>query len=579
MELKYKKHAKYMAIACLIIVLIGQFFLFFIFGFNFDFIDILFLALQLSIVILIPIGFRKIGRKSEKQLYITNKKIYVDQKYSNIDTIDSINLKSLKAIIFKKKRMDKGEDVGTIEFIPEYSALKLNLFTFSTMPGISKLQTVIESIIYDYADIEDRWDIIKNKLNIQFPYECKLSSQILDKINEKSKKRTIHIFLLIPLIIFGIIMIPITINAANNSLFRLLYYITFLPLAFGTIYSIYYIIQKRKWKKNASSQNSILVLDTDKISLINYGSSENIQFNSSTTLDFFKIEKWGSGPLKWKENLDGIIIKSSFDSTQELRFGPIDLFPDVFEAFFCYLIKWKKDKGLLLSKEKILKQESESIKQISEETKKEYPIKEFEFKKIEELRMEPISSLDPIYTDYKLHLDSDEEIFFIYEEKARFKKMILISSAILAVSLIIYITLIITNLRYATFLFSLLYIFSMVFCTISSICLCGGARSKYKMGNMKYIFTDKKILVDYPTGFCKINYNNISSIIQRPALRGNYVIEINLKTPIENNPYVAKSGRFAHLNEDKFHIYKIPPNNNLIEKLRVLNEKAQKEID
>ncbi len=579
MEQEYKRMSKFMIISLLIIFLIFQIVSILLFGFRLSFFSIFLTLLPFSVILLTPIIFKKLGTSSDKFLYITNKKIYVDQKYRKIDSIDSIDLKSLRAVVLKKKRSDKGEDVGTLEFIPEYTALRHSLFTFSTIPDVSKLQTVIESIIYEYADIETRWNIIKNKLNIQFPYECKVSSQILDKINEKSKKRTIHIFLLMPLIIFGIIMIPITLSAAKEGLFRLLFYVTFLPLIFGISYTVYYILQKKNWKKKVSDKNSLFILDSDRVILKNNNSLEEILFDSSTTLGFFKIEKWGSGQLKWRENLDGITIKSSFDPSQELKFGPIDFFPDIFEAFFCYMIKWKADKGFLLSKAQILSQQSEDIKQISEEIKKEYPIKDFEFKTTEGLKMTSLSNLDPLYIDYKIHLDSDEEIFFTFEEKARYKKMILISTAILAVSLITYITLIITNLRYATFLFSLLYIFSIVFCTISSCCLFGGARAKFKMGDMKYIFTNKKILVDYPTGFCEINYNNISSIIQRPALRGNYLIEINLKTPIENNPYVAKRGRFAHLNEDKFNIYKIPPNNNLIEKLRLLNEKAQKEID
>ena len=164
---------------------------------------------------------------------------------------------------------------------------------------------------------------------------------------------------------------------------------------------------------------------------------------------------------------------------------------------------------------------------------------------LKELKLLPINKSDPIYINYKNKLGTDEAIFFTYEDIKKHQKMIIISSFILVISLIIFISLNIANLRYASIFFFLLFVFSPVFCCLSSVCLCSGLRTKYKIGDLNYIFTDKKIIVDFRTGFCEIFYHNISSIIQKSTVRGNYVIEINLMKPIENNPFVPKRGRFC----------------------------------
>ncbi|MHA1439208.1 MAG: hypothetical protein ACTSPD_16675 [Promethearchaeota archaeon] len=531
---------------------------------------------------------------SESNICFTDKAIYHSFKFRYMENVDSTSLPYLKAVIFSKKKWDKGKDKGTIEFIPEYNPLQRQSFILTCIPNMSELQKIIESIIYLYGNIEKRWEDIKLKLKLQIPFEIKISQELTRNLSRKKKQNIILIPFTILLILFGIFMFPIIFNQKNNEYFELYLYIAMIPLITGLILLISAIYKLTTWNNRAIDLDNVLTIDSDKIILSQGNSAKTINLNDKIVLNFLSIQKLMRKAVKWDEYYDGIEIKPSYDSKDKIKFGPIDRFVDIYEFLFTYLLKWKADHGFLLKKEELLNINQQKFDFMHKDVKNGFLAKKLAQKvtpqttrkmataaspkKKKEIDIAFIDKSDLLYKKYDSVLDSDEKIYLKYIPPPKSKAVPISSIIVIIVSIIIYILYIfidIHEMSHATYLFfAIVAPLSFLMCCTSSICLYINSASRLRMGNALHLFTDRKIIVETRFEFCIIPYNKITSIVRLGRSKKKYHIQITTSMPIENNPYAITKGRFKGLNENLYFIKKIPFDNDLIDKISYFKENA-----
>jgi len=498
-------------------------------------------------------------------LVITDEKIYFDRQIRQYESIETLNLSSLKAVKFKVKRYNIEKNIGNVEFIPDYDKPSRTSLKVTHISNFMKVQQRIESIIYEYIDVDKKWEEFKKK--ITFPYEFKLSSEKYRELVKKSWKFSIYYILLFTVSGLSFFSMQFIDILENRFIFTGILIVALSGL-FGLPFLIGFIIMKRRNK----SLNDALILYEDNIRLIVDNGLVKIPFTPTTSLDFCKLKQVNKSMNRWKELLDCITIKESYDNDNQIRFGPIENFPEVYKLIFITLLRWKKENGHLLPKSQIIDRSIE-VSGSPQPTSEITPI-EIIPKKSSSLEIIPKPNSDLIYKEYKVRLEPGEKIYTSFKPKLKSsKKSLIIELTIFIFSMIMFISLYFSPTETWTVVTILIQTFSGIICCFSSIFVMTSITTSYKLKDLKIIITDRKIIYDSYSDFCIVPYEKISSIIRRNKRYGRYKIEIKLIEPIPNNPYAYKLKYGIEIN-DNFLIDNIPQDNDLIEKLRYLISKV-----
>ncbi|MFX1394771.1 MAG: hypothetical protein ACFFAH_14515, partial [Promethearchaeota archaeon] len=195
---------------------------------------------------------------------ITDKKIYIHTYHKAYmdDYTNTLELKKIIGIVFQKRKWDEKGDYGTINII--YKSVEVEIYTIKNIPDLRQFQIFIESILYEFGNIKERWQSIKNKIN--FPFTFRISSRHLNNVEQRKKRLTIYIFLFPTFLILITIAILVFYNfdRVYKEQIYVLWILIMAPVL-AIMIPIMLYLDKRKMMKRCCSLNSILVFKKDKI--------------------------------------------------------------------------------------------------------------------------------------------------------------------------------------------------------------------------------------------------------------------------------------------------------------------------
>ena len=476
--------------------------------------------------------------RKEFFLVITDKKLYLYTKTGRVDSIDSINLTSIKAALFKKKRfIKKSKDLGKIVLIStDLKKYQKNKIEIQNIKNLKFTYQKFESILWHYGNLKERIETFRNNNNIFLPYTFKIEQQTFNKITRYG--RIFTILLIICIVAIGI---------GFMGIFLQMHFIIIINLlVFGSGFVVMSLVFRFMIKNILTPIMNQLNLEEDKIVLIGEEFSETIFFNDKVNLDFHQIQDFKKSSIGTYEILGAIIVKESIDSLKMIKFGPIFEFYNFLEVCYLHLLNWKGEQGLLLEKDQLqyIKKEKfrDVVHVVNTEQKKA---------KLEEVYLD-----NEILTHVRNYLEKDEQILFKYKPEYNIKKNIIIGIAgIFSFILLLLIPFVSIN-------FFIITIFILIFpITFGFLALCV-LPGKLMEKKSVYIFTNQKIIIKYPKQFLITKINNISSI-KRINKRNRYHIVINLKNELENSPFIDKGA---------LTIQNIPKDNILIDRVKNLRE-------
>ncbi len=551
--------------------MLGPFiFMFLFFGLFTNFDPIIWL---IPILIIIPVCML-ISRpfKNDQVLVMTDKRIYLYTKTQKSDSIESIYFPILRAVIFRKRKiLERIKGRGTIDFISLDS--KTSKISINNVPNITDCQKIIESILYVYGNLQERWDHIKMQLDFQFPYSIAISDDGLEQIRTRNQRLNIYLA----------IILGITIMCA-----LLFYYylpviaITICIIMMGVIISLIPLSEKYISQKGKLPKTSILSFDSERITLTTNNTPIYFPITPETGLNYYKItqlmgrfsfrpEEYKYTHVQWDTDQLGLIIQSSYDGPSAITFGPIDKFPEIFELFFCYFINWKGEHNLLLSKDDLIKLEGVEPITIFEERKGDLttitpPIK------ISDERFQQISSLSyELQSEINPFLEPEEKIIIYF--KPRIAPTIRIITLIL--SLIGISFGIISTISFPIYLvgfpLSNFILYPSITAFVFNIPYILG---EHLINNSIYIFTNKKLILKYSKSYVTNHHVNLSAILRRNK-KQIYNIELSLKNPVKNIPFTIRclmALKYNIYNRPTIIVPEVPYNNNLLEQINYLRD-------
>ncbi len=329
-----------------------------------SFLSLLIILIHCGAIAFVIIAWYSIPIKNI-ELFLTDKRLYLLVKQERSEWIIPKELSSIRGLSFERTKpfYDNFKNIGKIKIISggisEENTLIIEEAPIDLVPEISHCQKMMESILYEYGDIKARWESITTQPEFQFPYKIPISKTALTYISQRYKRQVLYMALA-TIIIFSIAFLlylllpPIAAHPTMQLVTKLL--IIIVSLIFLSVFLIWYPIERHVMKNRTSliSSTSTLTLYPHQINLFNKESSIKIPITSDLSLDILRIQKPFIPTQKLNE-YDGIKFLSPHLSNNELFFGPIDNFVSSFELLFCFLINWKREQNLLLSKQDLIK--------------------------------------------------------------------------------------------------------------------------------------------------------------------------------------------------------------------------------
>jgi len=282
--------------------------------------------------------------KETYYIVITNDKIYIYYytKEGGAEKLFPVKISSIKTAFFRKRVFD-GRNKGTIDIKTDERGGES--YTIKFVPEILKLQSIIESALYEFGMFKQRWTIKKNKLNLELPHSFEISPEKFDTI--KKRFRLFNIICGVCLsIIFGIALLMIF----GKALLIIIFFGIALLSCFAVPIFYQYLKYIMPMNKISSSKDDKLILESDKLIYSTSKTLRKIQLNEYISLNVILLSKYET-----KANIYGIQIKEVFNSKNYINFGPLDNEAEIYEYLFDYFINWKKEKDLLLTQEKLVK--------------------------------------------------------------------------------------------------------------------------------------------------------------------------------------------------------------------------------
>ncbi|NVM29022.1 MAG: hypothetical protein HWN65_09260 [Candidatus Helarchaeota archaeon] len=517
--------------------------------------------------------------KSQQLLVLTNNRVYLYLKRHSYENIDSAKFSDLKAVIYRKRRvLERGEDVGTIDFISQEH--KTAKFSINNVPELKKCQRIIESILYQYGGFKDRWDKIKLNMNFEFPYTCEVSEKGLDRISRRDGRLNIYIGIIwgMTLLVALVFYLYFTILGVIGQII-----ISGLIIFMGGIISIPFLSEKYVLRKRSSAPTDTLTLDSQRISCLTRKGPMTIRNTPQMCLNVNKITKMMGGfttgreepkfmQIKWFEDDLAFEIKPSPESDVGIQFGPVDAFPDIYELLFCYIINWKGEQNHLLSKEQIFRLEKQEIDKIAVEIKKDFATKTSAIIPSADLTEAPVEKHEYLYSYLHEVLESDEEILVAYTPKMNLtRRMIYIEIAVIGLVIGLLLSMFKPFEFIPGFGIDMMVIMMSVFCLVFNFLEFLGENN---LKNSLFTFTNQQLIIKYANSYTFVDYDNIAAILRKDKKKI-YNIELSLRTPIKTIPFTVRclmALKYNIMHKPTILLPEVPRDNNLIDQINFIRE-------
>jgi hypothetical protein len=557
-------------------------------GYFYFFSYCIFLLIPLVGVLMLPLyfksGFNK--TKNDKYILITDKAFYINTYVyeGKNESVDKIELNSIIDLIYEKEKYDDKNKVGNLTIIREIlldNSVKdqrskakryLSFHTIHFIPEFEQFQVILESILLEFGNIRERWDHLKNSANIEFPIQFQVSEEKLYGINKKLKIYSIIIFILsVGSIIWSSIFVFLIIKEflfpSEDQIMYLVMFFLLLPIIPSIV--IAFILKMRQemelMKIAGLGEESKLIIDENDIILKEKNKIMKISIGKLTNISYIKIKNPFDDISKWKESVDGIMIRPTHSSEKQIAFGPIENVSYLLSLIFYHIIIKKGENGFLYSKSQLLKnqirvnelQSIETTKTVLRSKVDRIEKKTFNFEKlIPEENLEEINK----------YIESGDYIVLQHIPKISFMSdLIIFIHNVLGFIGAFYLAFIIIP-EYRVVLRNLAILLLMVpiggFCFHS--CIFSEKRNRK---TSRFFFTTEKIIQKTKKQLFIIKYQNIESIGKsRFSFQyKTYDIELNLRTPLPNNRF---------LNKFSLIIPNVPKGDLLIDKIRYLKENS-----
>lgn len=504
--------------------------------------------LMIIFALLFPlIVIRSFSREFKKNSFFifTDRQVhyYLYQYKTKSGNVVSYQYSKLMGVTYKKRFYDKRGDYGTIQFIT--TDLIPSRLTINNVYNFHFHRKLVDSILYHFGSLHNRWSQLSNEKNFQFPIIYNTSEQKIRK-NIKSVRNYI-IACLITIIISFFIYIIIDV-VYIDELWK--FY-----LAFGTIIIFDIIILTILLRIvfqttfRTANKNTIMSIMKNEITVTYKTKIKNIQLNQNISLDFGKSNN-PMNPPKDNEELDYINVYNLYDKNEKIIFGPIVQLRNLLLFLFSYIIVLKSNLNYLFSKNELLSLYSKFPSEIASEIKKEQLTKQYELNRIKLKVTQTIPNHQIDYYQYvKANLEPDEYVISKASTVVELKNQI--------IKLIIGLCCFFITFYFGSFLFypffptiyfpiNPLFIFILpiitfigttILCCISPMVIAGYRKLK----NVSYLLTNKKVIWVDPTLIIPIPINLILSVHQTVNRDKNYNIQIILKKPIYKLPGILKS--------------------------------------
>ncbi|MBD3213626.1 MAG: hypothetical protein GF311_13540 [Candidatus Lokiarchaeota archaeon] len=579
----------YIAIVILFLSLLGPTTLSDILDGSFNFWNIpLFVLTFIFPIFIFPLFFPLFERmfKREEYFLITDSHLYIyhyeyDDKRLNIV---KIKLESIVGVKLERVFLNQKGDFGNltiIEKLPEEDIEKTQyvetkrenpLFKLEDISDFTIFRKIFESILYEFGAFGERSAERESSQGLGNLLEFSVSKTKLHENRKRRRKLIGYLFLSViicwPIAIFSLYFLSI------GEFNILTLFGSLLGIFIGIVAPIGIFDEQNKMKGRSSPEGSKLVIQEGSIIHIKNNTSHQLYFSEHTLITYIKILKPQNIVVKWRYNIEGILIQSSLKSRDKIIFGPINNFPEAYDLLYHRCLKWKADNGLLYKKSELYSNRVEKTEIEAFKIQKRIDYSDAQPAKIKEFTMIPKEPSEDIKENFGKYLNPDEKMLFTYEPKIRITNnivFILIGIAIfLAISTWVVYEIQRTSddtsfmdsaMVVGLFLMVLALFVLMEYCCISS---------KRNLSNSIFLFSTKKVLVKYPESYIFAPYQNIYNIAKSKSIykRGNYDIIINLDNPIE-------TGSSSTIYSIK--IRNVPVENPLLEQLRYLKEKYSKE--
>ncbi|MEJ2248571.1 MAG: hypothetical protein P8Y97_02790, partial [Candidatus Lokiarchaeota archaeon] len=403
---------------------------------DFGVFDIMMLTIPFVVLMLIPFILRTMINSSRKDTYLllTNKNIYiyVYNYEGKSQFVEQINYKSIVGLEYYKKILNDKGDFGNLKIILENKQnnsgfvrspeddIYTPIYDLKNISYFSEFQRLFESILYEFGGFDENWFELNEELNLTLPKEFNVSGEQLDEIERRCKK-LVYYGIGIPLICFTVLLLVIFgvnsgIELLLDSGFSIVY---FLVIVMAPIIGVGGLLgplfERRKMKNRSSPIYSTLILQEDKIIYKKHNLNEEINLNERIIINPIKIYKPEHRGIKWGYNTDGFLIKPSYNSDQEIIFGPNENFSNNYSFLFHYFIIWKNKEGLLIKKEVLLENQLKREEIIPKESEHRIAYSQIEPIKKKEFIFKPQVPSELIFRLFKNYLNPEEKILFTYK--------------------------------------------------------------------------------------------------------------------------------------------------------------------
>ncbi|NHI94449.1 MAG: hypothetical protein EAX96_18305 [Candidatus Lokiarchaeota archaeon] len=548
--------------------------------------------LMVPVIILIGLINLKSGKyKIESTLFITDQKIYVYIKNRHGENVSTIEYINLEAVIFKEKKLlDLDSYYNRIEFIIKRP--KTVIITIKNIEDMISCQKVIESVLYHYGE----FNIHDNKKSVYLEKPLTLSKSLWNQIIIRIGQLKIYLglnfiisfiiglisYIFMPLLITY--LLELTIKGSFTPIPNL-YELMQIAIIILVIFCSMIVFIGNYWeysilKKGVGFDSDKLVLKDQLFILESESKLNMISINNETCLDYLKLKKLSRYNLDWDAEIKGLVIKSSYNSKKIIYFGPLKDFSNIYKSCYWYMLQQKNNQNLLYPINELHALHLHRF--YPEEPSNGVSTQQFTQKKT---YFEQIDENNELYEFFNDYMVPKEKIIFSY--KCNFSNSYEIKRLVFGISLIIIaiILMIFSFLAFAipdnAFIYFLISIipnftyqhlmivafigvggFGLLFIAIySMIAPAVNLLMYYIFKNSVYVFTDKKIMIQYPSKRVDvILYDNISTITRKDK-KDRYDITIELKKSTELSGAV--------------YIPRIPRKEDLIDKINYLKESSK----
>jgi len=298
--------------------------------------------------------FRKSPFRKEFCLVITDKKLYLYTKAGRVDSIDSIDLTSIKAALFKKKRyIKKNEDIGKIVLISnDLNKVHKNKIEIQNIKNLKFAYQKLESILWHFGNLKERINMFKSKNNIHLPYTFEIEQQTFNRYTRY--RRIFDYLIIICIIAIGIGFIGIFLQ------FNFMIIVIF--ILFGGGFVGLFVYYRYMISKVLTPLGNQFNLEESNVKLNGDEFSNIIPLSDEINLDYVQLPDFKKSSTGSFEVVGAVIIKESLDSSKMIKFGPIFKFYDFLEVIYLSILNWKGEQRLLLTKEQLQTIKKEEIK-------------------------------------------------------------------------------------------------------------------------------------------------------------------------------------------------------------------------